>query len=72
VLLVDHDEAEGAERQEEGRAGADHHPATPAIETRVNAERGRYRRVVMPERFGGRRLPEIPACRRPRAPRRPR
>ncbi|MFE1599356.1 primosomal protein N' [Methylobacterium sp. ID0610] len=35
--------------------------ATPSIETRVNAARGRYRRVVMPERFGGRRLPEIQA-----------
>ncbi|WP_298957888.1 primosomal protein N' [uncultured Methylobacterium sp.] len=35
--------------------------ATPSIETRVNAARGRYRRVVLPERFGGRRLPEIRA-----------
>ncbi len=45
--------------------------ATPAIETRVNAERGRYRRVVMPERFGGRRLPEIQAIdmRREKVPR---
>ncbi len=33
--------------------------ATPSIETRVNAERGRYRRVLLPERFGGRRLPRI-------------
>ena len=35
--------------------------ATPSIETRVNAERGRYRHVVLPERFGGRRLPDIHA-----------
>ncbi|GJE26672.1 primosomal protein N' [Methylobacterium organophilum] len=35
--------------------------ATPSIESRVNAERGRYRRIVLPERFGGRRLPDITA-----------
>ena len=35
--------------------------ATPSIETRVNAERGRYRHVRLPERFGGRRLPDITA-----------
>nr|USU33692.1 primosomal protein N' [Methylobacterium sp. OTU13CASTA1] len=35
--------------------------ATPSIETRVNAERGRYRHIVLPERFGGRRLPDIAA-----------
>ncbi|MCJ2049001.1 primosomal protein N' [Methylobacterium sp. J-070] len=35
--------------------------ATPAIETRVNASRGRYRHVLLPERFGGRRLPDIAA-----------
>ncbi|MDR7038683.1 primosomal protein N' (replication factor Y) [Methylobacterium sp. BE186] len=35
--------------------------ATPSIETRVNAEKGRYRHVVLPERFGGRRLPDIRA-----------
>ena len=35
--------------------------ATPSIESRVNAERGRYRRIVLPERFGGRRLPDIAA-----------
>ncbi|MEN3931562.1 primosomal protein N' [Microvirga sp. W0021] len=33
--------------------------ATPSIETRVNAERGRYGRVHLPERFGGRILPKI-------------
>ncbi|TXM70797.1 primosomal protein N' [Methylobacterium sp. WL69] len=35
--------------------------ATPSIETRVNATRGRYRHIVLPERFGGRRLPDITA-----------
>jgi primosomal protein N' (replication factor Y) len=35
--------------------------ATPSIETRVNVERGRYRQVRLPERFGGRRLPQIRA-----------
>ena len=35
--------------------------ATPAIETRVNAERGRYARLDLPERFGGRSLPHIRA-----------
>ncbi|MDP4024528.1 primosomal protein N' [Methylobacterium sp. NEAU 140] len=35
--------------------------ATPSIETRVNAARGRYRHVALPERFGGRRLPDIAA-----------
>ena len=35
--------------------------ATPSLETRVNAERGKYRRLVLPERFGGRRLPQIRA-----------
>ncbi|MCJ2070997.1 primosomal protein N' [Methylobacterium sp. J-030] len=35
--------------------------ATPAIETRVNAARGRYRHVLLPERFGGRRMPDIAA-----------
>jgi len=35
--------------------------ATPSIETRVNVERGRYGRLHLPERFGGRRLPNIRA-----------
>jgi primosomal protein N' (replication factor Y) len=35
--------------------------ATPSLETRVNAERGRYRHLLLPERFGGRRLPDIRA-----------
>jgi primosomal protein N' (replication factor Y) len=35
--------------------------ATPSIETRVNVARGRYKRVTLPERFGGRTLPRIRA-----------
>ncbi len=35
--------------------------ATPSIESRVNAERGRYRHVRLPERFGARTLPELKA-----------
>ncbi|MCE4223923.1 primosomal protein N' [Methylobacterium sp. C25] len=35
--------------------------ATPSIESRVNAQRGRYGHIVLPERFGGRRLPDITA-----------
>ncbi|HEY4775951.1 MAG TPA: primosomal protein N', partial [Xanthobacteraceae bacterium] len=35
--------------------------ATPAVETEVNARRGRYRRLVLPERFGGQHLPAIEA-----------
>jgi len=35
--------------------------ATPSIETRVNADRGRYRRIELSERFAGAPLPEITA-----------
>ena len=35
--------------------------ATPSIETEVNARRGRYRRLALPERSGGQRLPSIEA-----------
>ena len=35
--------------------------ATPSIETRVNADRGRYSRIELPERFTGAPLPEITA-----------
>jgi primosomal protein N' (replication factor Y) len=35
--------------------------ATPSIETRVNVDRGRYKRVALPERYGGRDLPRIGA-----------
>ncbi|MDP2618582.1 MAG: primosomal protein N' [Hyphomicrobiales bacterium] len=33
--------------------------ATPSIETRVNADSGRYRRVVLPARYGARAMPGI-------------
>ncbi len=35
--------------------------ATPSIETEVNARRGRYQRIKLPERFGGQSLPTIEA-----------
>jgi primosomal protein N' (replication factor Y) (superfamily II helicase) len=35
--------------------------ATPSIETEVNARRGRYARLALPERFGGQRLPAVEA-----------
>jgi primosomal protein N' (replication factor Y) len=35
--------------------------ATPSVETEVNARRGRYARIALPERFGGARLPSIEA-----------
>jgi primosomal protein N' (replication factor Y) len=35
--------------------------ATPSVETEVNARRGRYRRLALPERFGGQQLPAIEA-----------
>ncbi len=35
--------------------------ATPSVESRVNAERGRYAHVKLPERFGGRSLPDLRA-----------
>ncbi|QCK86258.1 primosomal protein N' [Phreatobacter aquaticus] len=33
--------------------------ATPSLESRVNADKGRYRRLILPERFGGREMPAI-------------
>ncbi|TCT02231.1 primosomal protein N' [Aquabacter spiritensis] len=33
--------------------------ATPSIETEVNARRGRYRRLALPERFGGAKVPGL-------------
>ena len=33
--------------------------ATPSVETEVNARRGRYKRLSLPERFGGQQLPAI-------------
>jgi primosomal protein N' (replication factor Y) len=35
--------------------------ATPSLETEVNARRGRYARLALPERFSGQRLPTIEA-----------
>ncbi|MCC6889802.1 MAG: primosomal protein N' [Hyphomicrobiales bacterium] len=35
--------------------------ATPSVETEVNARRGRYRKLQLPERFGGQHLPAITA-----------
>ena len=35
--------------------------ATPSVETEVNAQRGRYRHLHLPERFGGQHLPAIEA-----------
>ncbi len=45
--------------------------ATPSIESRVNAEQGRYRHLRLPTRFGGQSLPSIEAIdlRREAAPR---
>jgi primosomal protein N' (replication factor Y) len=35
--------------------------ATPSVESEVNARRGRYRQIHLPERFGGAHLPQIKA-----------
>jgi primosomal protein N' (replication factor Y) (superfamily II helicase) len=44
--------------------------ATPSLESEVNARRGRYQRLKLPERFGGQRMPAIEAIdlRRERPP----
>ena len=44
--------------------------ATPSLETEVNARRGRYRRLALPERFGGQLMPAVEAIdlRRERPP----
>jgi primosomal protein N' (replication factor Y) len=44
--------------------------ATPSLETEVNARRGRYRRLALPERFGGQAMPLVEAIdlRRERPP----
>ena len=76
LVIVD-EEHEAAYKQEDGvhyhardmavvRGRIDGAPvvlasATPSIESRVNVQRGRYRHVVLPERFGGRKLPQIRA-----------
>jgi primosomal protein N' (replication factor Y) (superfamily II helicase) len=74
-LIVVDEEHEGAYKQEDGviynardmavvRARFEKAPivlasATPAIETRFNAETGRYRWLKLPSRFGPARLPDI-------------
>ncbi len=35
--------------------------ATPSLETEVNARRGRYRRLALPQRFGGQLMPSVEA-----------
>ena len=35
--------------------------ATPSLESEVNARRGRYRRVALPQRFGGQLMPSVEA-----------
>ncbi|RAI32743.1 primosomal protein N' [Rhodoplanes serenus] len=35
--------------------------ATPSVETEVNARKGRYRRLPLPQRFGGQALPHVEA-----------
>ncbi|MDR3422389.1 MAG: primosomal protein N' [Xanthobacteraceae bacterium] len=44
--------------------------ATPSLETEVNARRGRYKRLHLPERFGGQSMPSVEAIdlRRERPP----
>ena len=74
LIIVD-EEHDAAYKQEDGgryhardmavvRARAAQIPivlasATPSVETEVNARRGRYRRLALPERFGGQALPVI-------------
>ncbi len=74
LIIVD-EEHEAAYKQEDGvayhardmavvRGRIENAPviltsATPSLETRVNAERGRYLHLKLPERFGGRSLPQL-------------
>ena len=74
-LIVVDEEHDGAYKQEDGviynardmavvRARLEKAPivfasATPALETRVNAETGRYRWLTLPARFGDATLPDI-------------
>lgn len=76
-LIVVDEEHEAAYKQEDGvayhardmavmrgqieRAAVVLASATPSLETRVNAEQGRYRRLLLPARFGDRPLPAIAA-----------
>jgi primosomal protein N' (replication factor Y) len=83
-LIVVDEEHEAAFKQEEGviyhardmavvRARLADAPcvlvsATPSLETLVNATTGRYRRIRLPERHGGARLPAVAAVDLRRAP----
>jgi primosomal protein N' (replication factor Y) len=74
LIIVD-EEHESAYKQEDGvtyhardmavvRGRIENAPvvlasATPSLETRVNAERGRYRHLRLPERYGGRSMPQL-------------
>jgi primosomal protein N' (replication factor Y) len=74
-LVVVDEEHDASFKQEEGviyhardmavvRASLEEVPvvlasATPSLESLVNAERGRYRRIVLPDRHGGAALPRI-------------
>lgn len=74
-LIVIDEEHEAAYKQEDGvayhardmavvRGRIENAPvvlasATPSLETRVNAERGRYVHLKLPERYGGRELPTL-------------
>ena len=76
LIIVD-EEQESAFKQEDGviyhardmavaRAHLDAIPivlasATPSVETVVNVRQGRYRRLALPDRFGGAQLPEMAA-----------
>ena len=76
-LIVVDEEHEAAFKQEEGviynardmavaRASLGGFPvvlasATPSLETVVNVQRGRYQRLVLPERHGAARLPDVEA-----------
>ncbi|MCX7323489.1 MAG: primosomal protein N' [Hyphomicrobiales bacterium] len=77
ALIVVDEEHEAAYKQEDGasyhardmaivrarfeKAGVILASATPSIESRVNAERGRYLHVRLEQRFGGRTLPDLKA-----------
>jgi primosomal protein N' (replication factor Y) len=76
-LIVVDEEHDGAYKQEEGvryhardmavvRARIGQFPivlasATPSVESEVNARKNRYRRLSLPERFGGQHLPSMEA-----------
>lgn len=77
ALIVVDEEHDGAYKQEDGvaynardmavvRGRFEGAPvvlasATPSLETRINADRGRYARLVLPSRFGERAMPKIAA-----------